>query len=790
MAFVAAPLSAGCLAGGRPVRKAWVGARVVTPAAARRRVRAARRGAPRMDAVAPDASAVPAELMQTGEPFTDKAVNTIRFLAIDAVEKAQSGHPGMPMGMAPTAFALWDRHLKFNPVNPSFINRDRFVLSAGHGSMLLYALLYLYGFDSVSMKDIQQFRQLNSQTPGHPESNDTPGVEVTTGPLGQGICNAVGMAIAEAHAAAIYNTDEYTIVDNYTYCIMGDGCVMEGMSAEACSLAGHLKLGKLIAIYDDNSISIGTLLVSAGRWGLPVQRLLVAVAPDDHLLECVTRCTDSMFFFFMTAPVVFFFVYPYSAASDGSTDLAMSEDTSDRYRSYGWQVIDVPNGNSDLGSIEKAIEEAKACTDKPSLINIVTTIGFGSPNKANTAASHGSALGEDEVALTREALNWPYKAFEVPDEVLTHCRQKVETGAALQADWEAQFARYKEAEPEKAAAFESAVVEGALPGDWEEKMQAFAADADGMPTRKASAGLLQILAAALPNLLGGSADLAPSNLTLIEDSTDFSATDRTGKNIRYGVREHAMAAATTGIMASGYGLRPYCATFTIFTDYCKAAMRLAALSHFGVLYVTTHDSVGCGEDGPTHQSIEQLPTFRAMPNMQVFRPADATETAAAYAVALHAKTTPTLLVLTRQGTGKLAEGSYDGAKRGGYVLSDNSPDGEAPQLVLIATGSEVDVIVGAAERLRGDGITVRTVSLPCWEVFEAQSAEYKESVLPPAVGRERRLSVEAAASFGWSRYADHFVSIEQFGRSGPGDEVLAYFGFTPEAVADRARALV
>lgn len=468
----------------------------------------------------------------------------------------------------------------------------------------------------------------------------------------------------------------------------------------------------------------------------------------------------------------------------------MSEDTSDRYRSYGWQVIDVPNGNSDLGSIEKAIEEAKACTDKPSLINIVTTIGFGSPNKANTAASHGSALGEDEVALTREALNWPYKAFEVPDEVMTHCRQKVETGAALQADWEAQFARYKEAEPEKAAAFESAVVEGALPGDWEAKMQAFAADADGMPTRKASAGLLQILAAALPNLLGGSADLAPSNLTLIEDSADFSATDRTGKNIRYGVREHAMAAATTGIMASGYGLRPYCATFTIFTDYCKAAMRLAALSHLGVMYVTTHDSVGCGEDGPTHQSIEQLPTFRAMPNMQVFRPADATETAAAYAVALHAKTTPTLLVLTRQGTGKLAEGSYDGAKRGGYVLSDNSPDGEAPQLLLIATGSEVDVIVGAAERLRGDGLTVRTVSLPCWEVFEAQSTEYKESVLPPAVGRERRLSVEAAASFGWSRYADHSVSIEQFGRSGPGDEVLAYFGFTPEVVADRARALV
>lgn len=731
MAFVAASLSAGCLAGGRPVRKAWVGARVVTPAAARRRVGAARQGTPRMDAVAPDASAVPAELMQTGEPFTDKAVNAIRFLAIDAVEKAQSGHPGMPMGMAPTAFALWDRHLKFNPANPSFVNRDRFVLSAGHGSMLLYALLYLFGFDSVSMEDIQQFRQLNSATPGHPESNDTPGVEVTTGPLGQGICNAVGMAIAEAHAAAIYNTDEYTIIDNYTYCIMGDGCVMEGMSSEACSLAGHLKLGKLIAIYDDNSISI-----------------------------------------------------------DGSTDLAMSEDTSDRYRSYGWQVIDVPNGNSDLGSIEKAIEEAKACTDKPSLINIVTTIGFGSPNKANTAASHGSALGEDEVALTREALNWPYKAFEVPDEVMTHCRQKVETGAALQADWEAQFARYKEAEPEKAAAFESAVVEGALPGDWEAKMQAFAADADGMPTRKASAGLLQVLAAALPNLLGGSADLAPSNLTLIEDSADFSATDRTGKNIRYGVREHAMAAATTGIMASGYGLRPYCATFTIFTDYCKAAMRLAALSHLGVIYVTTHDSVGCGEDGPTHQSIEQLPTFRAMPNMQVFRPADATETAAAYAVALHAKTTPTLLVLTRQGTGKLAEGSYDGAKRGGYVLSDNSPDGEAPQLLLIATGSEVDVIVGAAERLREDGLTVRTVSLPCWEVFEAQSSEYKESVLPSAVGRERRLSVEAAASFGWSRYADHFVSIEQFGRSGPGDEVLAYFGFTPEVVADRARALV
>eukprot|EP00168_Porphyra_purpurea_P021149 TRINITY_DN926_c0_g1_i1.p1 TRINITY_DN926_c0_g1~~TRINITY_DN926_c0_g1_i1.p1 ORF type:complete len:544 (-),score=245.54 TRINITY_DN926_c0_g1_i1:313-1944(-) len=512
---------------------------------------------------------------------------------------------------------------------------------------------------------------------------------------------------------------------------MGDGCVMEGMSSEACSLAGHLKLGKLIAIYDDNSISI-----------------------------------------------------------DGSTDLAMSENTSDRYRAYGWQVIDVADGNSDLAAIEAAIEEAKACTDKPSLINIVTTIGYGSPNKANTAASHGSALGEDEVAATREALNWQYGAFEVPEEVLSHTRSKIETGAAQQADWEEMFSRYKAAEPEKAAAFEAAVLEGVLPGDWEAKLQAFAADAEPAATRKASAGILQILAAAFPNMVGGSADLAPSNLTLIEDSTDFSATDRLGKNIRYGVREHAMAAATNGIMAAGYGLRPYCATFTIFTDYCKAAMRLAALSHLGVMFVTTHDSVGCGEDGPTHQSIEQLATFRALPNMHVYRPADATETAAAYASAILFKATPTLLVLTRQGVSKLEDASYDGAKRGGYVLSDNSAGGASPQLILMATGSEVEVIVGAAEQLRADGTTVRVVSLPCWEVFEAQSAEYKESVLPKAVGRERRLSVEAAAGFGWSRYADHAVSIEEFGRSGPGDEVLAYFGFTADNVAKRARALL
>jgi len=468
----------------------------------------------------------------------------------------------------------------------------------------------------------------------------------------------------------------------------------------------------------------------------------------------------------------------------------MSENTSDRYRSYGWQVIDVPDGNSDLAAIEAAIEEAKACTDKPSLINIVTTIGYGSPNKANTAASHGSALGEDEVAATREALNWKYAAFEVPDEVLTHTRAKIEMGAAQQAAWEEMFSRYKAAEPEKAAAFEAAVVEGALPGDWEAKLQAFAADAEPAATRKASAGILQILAGAFPNIVGGSADLAPSNLTLIEDSSDFSATNRLGKNIRYGVREHAMAAATNGIMAAGYGLRPYCATFTIFTDYCKASMRLAALSHLGVMFVTTHDSVGCGEDGPTHQSIEQLTTFRALPNMHVYRPADATETAAAYASALHFKATPTLLVLTRQGVSKLDDASYDGAKRGGYVLSDNSADGASPQLILMATGSEVEVIVGAAEQLRADGTTVRVVSLPCWEVFEAQSAEYKESVLPKAVGRERRLSVEAAAGLGWCRYADHALSIDEFGRSGPGDEVLAYFGFTSDNVAKRARSLL
>lgn len=667
-------------------------------------------------------------LAQTGDVFVDDCINTIRFLALDAVEKAKSGHPGMPMGMAPSAYILFKKIMNFSPKNPEFINRDRFILSAGHGSMLLYALFYLFGYDSVSMDDIKQFRQFLSSTPGHPENFETKGVEVTTGPLGQGICNAVGMAIAEAHVAAMYNKPDCKIIDNFTYCIMGDGCHMEGMSGEACSLAGHLGLGKLIVLYDDNHISI-----------------------------------------------------------DGHTDIAFTEDVGARFEAYGWQVLEVTNGNTDIAAIEKAIEEGKACTDKPTLILVKTIIGYGAPNKSDSKASHGSALGAEEVAATREQLGWKYEAFEVPEKVLEHYREKIAEGAKLESDWNDTFEAYKSKYPELAASFERFVLKGNLPDNMDQVLIDTAKSVtEPKATRQISQMMINAIAGVLPTFLGGSADLAGSNLTLMKGFGEFQKATPEGRNINFGVREHGMGAIVNGIGLSGYKLYPYAATFFVFTDYMRGAMRLTALSRNSALFVTTHDSVFLGEDGPTHQPIEHLTSFRAMPNMYMYRPADPIEVAAAYSVGLLNRSTPTTLALTRQKTTILENGSFEGAKKGMYVLSDNSSSG-TPDLILIGTGSETALCVDAAEELRKSGKSVRVVSAPCVDRFEEQDEEYKESVLPKAVPTSKRLACEAGSSLCWYKYAGNFVCIERFGISAPGkDDMKKFFGLTVENVVDVA----
>lgn len=669
-------------------------------------------------------------LKQTGDKFVDDCINSIRFLAVDAVEKAKSGHPGMPMGMAPTAYVLWKKFMNFNPKNPDFVNRDRFVLSAGHGSMLMYALLYLFGYDSVDISDIKLFRQFLSKTPGHPENFETKGIEVTTGPLGQGICNAVGIAMAEAHIAAVYNKSDAKIIDNYTYCIMGDGCLMEGMSGEACSLAGHLGLGKLIAIYDDNHISI-----------------------------------------------------------DGHTDIAFTEDVGARFEAYGWQVINVPNGNTDIAGLEKAIEDAKACTDKPTMIKVTTIIGYGSPNKADSHDSHGSALGSEEVQATRDYLGWKYAPFEVPQEVLDHYREKIDEGAKLESDWNKDFETYKSKYPDLAKQFESLVLKGELPDDLEDALSQTALGIDSpKATRKLSETMLNVIASKLPSFIGGSADLAGSNLTMMKGYGDFLKATPDGRNLRFGVREHGMGAISNGIALSGYNLKPYCATFFVFTDYMRGSMRLASLSQAPVIFVTTHDSVFLGEDGPTHQPIEHLASFRAMPNHYMFRPADPIEVAAAYGVGLTSKSTPTTIALTRQATCILPGGQYDGAKKGMYVLSDNS-SGD-PDMILIGSGSETQLVCEAADELRKDGKSVRVVSAPCVDLFEEQDDDYKQSVLPDSVPISKRLVCEAGASFGWHKYAGNFVCIENFGLSAPGkDQMREYFGLTAHNVVAKAQKM-
>ncbi|MBD1932377.1 MULTISPECIES: transketolase [Cyanophyceae] len=664
------------------------------------------------------------------QSLEELCINSIRFLAIDAVEKAKSGHPGLPMGAAPMAFVLWDRFMRCNPKNPKWFNRDRFVLSAGHGSMLQYALLYLAGYDSVTLEDIKEFRQWESRTPGHPENFMTPGVEVTTGPLGQGISNAVGLAIAEAHLAAKFNKPDSTIVDHYTYVILGDGCNMEGVSGEACSLAGHLGLGKLIALYDDNHISI-----------------------------------------------------------DGSTDLAFTEDVGKRFEAYGWHVLTVEDGNTDLEAIHKAIEAAKAVTDKPSMIKVRTTIGYGSPNKANTAGVHGSALGGSEVTATREKLGWEYEPFQVPEDALNHWRKAVERGAKYEEEWNKNFADYKAKYGAEAAQLEQ-MLSGKLAEGWEKVLPTYTPEDKADSTRNQSGKCLNALADVVPGLLGGSADLAHSCMTLLKSSGDFQPGHYENRNIRFGVREHGMGAICNGIALHGSGLIPYGATFLVFADYMRAAIRISALSHAGAIWVMTHDSIQLGEDGPTHQPVETIASLRAIPQLTVIRPADGNETSGSYKVAIEAanQNRPTLLALSRLAQPNLPGTSIEGVAKGAYTLSDS--DG-TPDIILMGTGSELQLCAGAADKLRGEGKKVRVVSIPSWELFDAQDAAYRESVLPKGV--TKRLAVEAASSFGWCRYIGSegaMISVDRFGVSAPGPVALEKFGFTVDNVVAKAKELL
>jgi len=660
------------------------------------------------------------------QSLEELCINAIRFLAVDAVEKANSGHPGLPMGAAPMAFVLWDRFMRFNPKNPAWLNRDRFLLSAGHGSMLQYALLYLTGYEDLTLEDLKQFRQWESKTPGHPENFMNPGVEITTGPLGQGIANGVGVAMAEAHLAATFNKPEFPIIDHYTYVIMGDGDHMEGVSGEACSLAGHLGLGKLIALYDDNHISI-----------------------------------------------------------DGSTDLAFTEDVGKRFEAYGWHVLVVENGDTDLDAIHRAIETAKSVTDQPSLIKVRTTIGYGS-NKAGTQGIHSDALGEAEVKATRENLGWQHEPFVIPEDALNHWRQAIERGAKIEAEWNQRFAAYKEQYPEAAQTLDR-MHEANLPEGWDAVLPTYTPEDKGDATRNHSGKILNALAGVLPELIGGSADLAPSNKTLLKSSGDFQKGQYENRNIRFGVREHGMGAICNGLALDGSGLIPYGATFMCFTDYMRAAIRLSALSEAGVIYIMTHDSIAVGEDGPTHQPVEHLASLRAIPDLLVIRPADGNETSGAYKVAIENRTRPSILALSRQSLPNLAGTSIEGVTKGGYILSDSEG---TPDLILMGTGSETQLCVKAAEQLRSEGKKVRVVSLPCWELFEEQDKQYQESVLPKAV--KKRVAVEAGVSFGWCRYTGSegaTVSIDQFGSSAPGNICLEKFGFTVDNVVAKAKQL-
>ncbi|WP_127594430.1 transketolase [Paenibacillus lautus] len=661
------------------------------------------------------------------------SIATIRTLAIDAIEKANSGHPGMPMGSAPMGYQLFAKTMNHNPDQPAWINRDRFVLSAGHGSMLLYSLLHLSGYD-LSIEDLKQFRQWGSKTPGHPEFGHTAGVDATTGPLGQGVAMAVGMAMAEAHLGATYNKESFNVVDHYTYAICGDGDMMEGVASEAASLAGHLKLGKLIMLYDSNDISL-----------------------------------------------------------DGELSLAFSENVAKRFDAYGWQVLRVEDGN-DLPAIEKAIEEAKADTNRPTLIEVKTVIGYGSPNKQGKGGhggTHGSPLGADEAKLTKEFYNWVYEEdFHVPDEVREHFGKVKERGIAAYQAWVDQFAKYKEAYPELAAQFERGE-SGELASGWDKDLPKYSADDKAVSTRVASGKALNGLTAGVPQLLGGSADLESSTMTHLNDLASFTADSYEGRNVYYGVREFAMAGAMNGIALHG-GLKIFGGTFFVFTDYLRPAVRLAAIMKLPVTYVLTHDSIAVGEDGPTHEPIEQLASLRIIPGLTVIRPADANETSAAWAYAVENTDRPVALVLTRQNLPILAgtvDHAREGIKRGAYVVSD-AKDGNV-QAQIIATGSEVQLAVKAQAALAEEGISVRVISMPSWDLFDSQDQAYKDSVLLPDV--KARLAIEMAHPFGWERYVGDkgdILGINTFGASAPGDRVIAEYGFTVENVVSRVKGLL
>jgi transketolase len=661
--------------------------------------------------------------------FEQLCINTIRMLAVDAVQKANSGHPGLPMGGAPMAYVLWTRFLKHNPHDPKWINRDRFVLSAGHGSMLLYALLHLTGYD-VSMDDIQQFRQWDSITPGHPEYGLTPGVETTTGPLGQGFANGVGMAIAERYLAAHFNTPDYAVMDHYTYAIVSDGDLMEGIGSEAASLAGHLRLGKLIYLYDNNHISL-----------------------------------------------------------DGPTSWTFTEDVGQRFEAYGWQVQRVDDGN-DLDAIEQAIQAARAETERPSLIMVRTVIGYGSPNKAGTSEAHGSPLGEKEVALTKDNLGWPQEPkFYVPDDVLAHFRMAVDRGQAWQAEWQNCWDRWAAANPDQATTWQQ-MMSNALPQGWDSDLPVFKPADGAVATRNASSKVMNALAPHLPGLVGGAADLDSSTKTYLKLSGDFEAGECGNRNLRFGVREHAMGGIVNGMAVHG-GLIPFSATFLVFSDYMRPSMRLAALSEFAPIFVFSHDSVGLGEDGPTHQPIEQIMSLRLIPHLELLRPADANETAAAWHCAILNRDHPTVIVLTRQNLPVLEPSLRiaDGVDRGAYVLSE--AQGSQIDVILIGTGSEVHMALDAQKLLAERGVGARVVSMPSWERFERQTRDYQDRVLPPSV--KARVSIEAGVTTGWQKWigAEGIgVGVDRFGASAPYKEIYKQFGLTPEHVVQAALALL
>ncbi len=672
------------------------------------------------------------------QTLQDVCINTIRILSADAVQNANSGHPGMPMGAAAMAYTLWTRFLKYNPKDPQWFDRDRFVLSAGHGSMLLYSLLYLTGYD-LPLEELKRFRQWGSKTPGHPERGRTPGVEVSTGPLGQGFSNGVGMAIAEAWLAARYNRPGHDLVNHYTYAICGDGDLMEGITHEAASLAGHLRLQKLIYLYDQNHISLA-----------------------------------------------------------GATDLVFTEDVAARFDGYGWHTRTVTDGN-DTEEVADAIQEAQKA-ERPSLILVRTHIGYGSPKKQDTFSAHGSPLGEEELQAAKKALGWPTtEKFYLPDEAVQYFRQAIEKGASAQAEWQKKREAYRTAFPAEAAEFERAV-SGRLPDDWAADLPRWKPTDKPMATRVAGGEALNALAKRIPNIIGGSADLNPSTNTALKGAGDFQPPEAAGpgtqgavggpwgyngRNVAFGVREHAMGAAVNGMAAHG-GVLPFSATFLVFSDYMKPAIRLGALSDLKAFYVFTHDSIGVGEDGPTHEPIEQLAGLRAIPGLTVIRPADATETAEAWAFAIQHER-PSLLALTRQNVPHLDRGTakQPGVARGAYILAE--AEGGRPDVILIGTGSEVALCVKAQAKLQSYGVKARVVSMPSWELFLKQNDAYRESVLPPAV--KKRVTVEAASTYGWHRWAGDegaVIGIDHYGASAPGEEVMKQFGFTAEHVTSAA----